>query len=160
MTVPAGFEQRAYVLTTVADPDAITVAELTAGTEVTGDLPAPWNFSATQNYIDVSDISDARDKQRTGTVSPDNLDFEVYRRSTGQVAIDALDDNTEYYLVKFEGSGIADLEAGPAAGDTYDVAFVLTGIKADVSSPRGESRRVAIRAALMDGPFTDLVLVA
>lgn len=155
---PAGFEQRVYVVTTVADPEAITDDEITAGTEITVDLPAPMDFSATQNYIDVSDISDQRDKQRPGTVSPDNLDFEVYRDDDTQIAYAALDDDTEYYIVKFEGGSIAGDD--PASGDTCDVAFVQTGIKADVSSPRGESRRVAVRAALMGGPFRDVEVQA
>ncbi|HEY7824811.1 MAG TPA: hypothetical protein VIG24_18370 [Acidimicrobiia bacterium] len=135
-----------WVLTTVADVTGPTVAEITAGTEITADLPAPLNFSGTTNYIDTSDISDRQDKNQVGTISLDNLDFEIYRDKTSQVAYDALANETDYYILKFEGGNIA--AADPAAGDTCDVATVTVGIKSDVSSPRNDSRRVTVPAGI------------
>lgn len=142
MSRRAGFQQRVWVLTTVSDINAITVAEITAGTEITSDLPNPVNFGGTSNAIDTSDISDRQDKQILGTFSPGTIEFEVYRDSATETAYDALADETEYTLVKFEGGSIAG--ASPAAADTYDAAPIIVGTKSDVQSGRNESRRASV----------------
>lgn len=148
MVRPAGFEQRVWVLPSASTLSAITVAEITAGTEITGDLPAPVNFSGDTNYIDVSDISSRQDKNQVGTISLGELAFEIYRDKTSQVAYDALDNETDYVLVKFEGGNIAG--ASPAASDTYDAAAITVGIKSDVTSPRNDSRRVNVPAGIRE----------
>lgn len=158
MVRPAGFEQRVWVLPTAADLAAITVAEITAGTEITGDLPAPVNFAGTTNYIDVSDISSRQDKNQVGTISLGELTFEIYRDKTSQVAYDALDNETDYVLVKFEGGNIAG--ASPAASDTYDAASITVGIKSDVTSPRNDSRRVNVPAGIREAIAWDGVVAA
>lgn len=146
MVRPAGFEQRVFVLVT-ATPTAPTAAQILAGVEITSDLPAPINFSGTTNFIDVSDISDRQDKQQVGTISIDNLEFEIYRHKAAlQLAYDALDNETDYYILKFEGGSIAASggEGAPAAGDHCDIAQVTVGIKSDVTSPRNDSRRMKV----------------
>ena len=149
MVRPAGFEQRVWVLPATGTLSALTAAQISAGVEITSDLPAPVNFSGTTNYIDVSDISSRQDKNQVGTLSLGELSFEIYRhKAAAQLAYDALDNETDYYLVKFEGGKIAG--ANPAAGDTYDAAAVTVGIKSDVSSPRGESRRVTVPAGIRE----------
>ena len=154
MVRPAGFEQRVYVLPAVAHMEAPSSQELGAGVEITGDLPAPINFSGTTNFIDVSDISDRQDKNQVGTISLDNLEFEIYRDKSDQVAYDALENETDYFLVKFEGLGTTE----PDADDICDVAAVTIGIKSDVSSARNESRRVTIPAGIRSAVAWNAVL--
>lgn len=159
MAIPMGFEQRVYVLTSIASATlAPTAAEVTAGTEITADLPAPVNFSGTQNFADTSDISTAQDKQQTSTVSIDNLSFEIWKRTTGGVAYTALANNTSYYIVKFEGGNIAG--ADPAAADVCDVAYVEVGLKIDASSPRGEARRKSVPMGLLSAIAWDVAVLA
>jgi hypothetical protein len=159
MVRPAGFEQRVWFLPTIASATlAPTVAEITAGTEITGDLPAPVNFSATTNFIDVSDIGDQQDKQQTGTTSLGDLSFEIYRDKTSEVAKDALDNGINGYLVKFEGGNIAG--ANPAAADVADVAAVTIGIKTDVTSPRNDSRRLSVPIGVRDAIAWDVAVLA
>jgi hypothetical protein len=158
MVRPAGFEQRVWVLPTAANLAAITVAEITAGDEITGDLPAPVNFSGTTNYIDVSDISSRQDKNQVGTISLGELSFEIYRDKTTQTAYDALDNETDYVLVKFEGGNIAG--ASPAASDTYDAAAITVGIKSDVTSPRNDSRRISVPAGIREAIAWDGVVAS
>ena len=159
MVRPAGFEQRVYVLPSIASAAlAPTVAEITAGVEITGDLPAPLNLAGTTNFIDSSDISDRQDKNQLGTLSLANVDFEIYRDKTNQVAYDALDNETDYYLVKFEGGSI--VGADPAAGDVCDVAAITVGIKNDVSSPRNDTRRVSVPVAVREAIAWDAVVLA
>lgn len=147
MVRPAGFEQRVFAVTTLSSLTSPTAAQINAGVEITADLPAPINFSGTQNYIDVSDIGSQQDKQQTGTIAIDNMEFEIYRhKAATQLAYDALPNAAVRYLVKFEGGGIAG--AVPAAGDKCDVAEVTVGIKTDVSSPRNDSRRVKVPVAV------------
>lgn len=159
MVRPAGFEQRVWVLPTIASATlAPTVAEITAGVEITGDLPAPLNFAATTNYIDTSDISDQQDKQQVGTTSLGDLSFEIYRDKTNEVARDALDNGASLYLVKFEGGGL--VGSTPAAGDDADVAAITVGIKTDVSSPRNDSRRMTVPIAVRDAIAWDVAVLA
>lgn len=156
MVRPAGFEQRVWVVVTLTI-GAPTAAQVLAGVEITSDLPAPINFSGTTNYIDVSDISDRQDKQQVGTLGIDNLDFEIYRhKAATQLAYDALDNETDYYLVKAEGGKLAG--ASPAAGDTVDIAQITVGIKTDVTSPRNDSRRVMVPAGIREAVLWDVVL--
>lgn len=147
MARPGGFEQRVWAVTTLGSVTAPTAAQINAGVEITADLPAPINFSGTQTYMDTSDISSRQDKQETGTVAIDNLEFEIYRhKAASQLAYDALPNDAIRYLVKFEGGGIAG--ATPAAGDKCDVSVVTVGIKTDVVSPRNDSRRVKVPVAV------------
>lgn len=148
MVVPAGFEQRVFVVTTLTDPTNPSATEINAGTEITSEMPDPINFSGTTNYIDTSDISDRQDKNQVGNLSLDNITFEIYRPKTGAVAYPALDNETDYYIVKFEGGDLAG--ATPASGDTADVATVTVGIKTDVATPREDVRRVAVPLAIRD----------
>lgn len=157
MVRPVGFEQRVWVVVTLTI-GAPTAAQVNAGVEITDDLPAPINFSGSTNYIDVSDIGSRQDKQQVGTLGIDNLDFEIYRhKAASQLAYDALDNETDYYIVKFEGGGIAG--ANPAAGDRADIAQVTIGIKTDVVSPRNDSRRVMVPAGVREAILRDVVLV-
>lgn len=157
MVRPAGFEQRVWVVVTLTI-GAPTAAQVLAGIEITSDLPAPINFSGTTNYINVSDISDRQDKQQVGTLGIDNLDFEIYRhKAASQLAYDALDNETDYYIVKFEGGRLAG--ANPAAGDTADIAAVTVGLKTDVTSPRNDSRRTMVPAGIREAIVWDIALV-
>lgn len=149
MVRPAGFEQRVFVVTTLSSTTSPTAAQINAGVEITADLPAPINFSGTQNYIDTSDISSAQDKQQTGTIGIDNMEFEIYRHTvSAQLAYDALPNGSVRYLVKFEGGNAPAFGSPVIATNICDVATVTVGIKTDVSSPRNDSRRVKVPVAV------------
>lgn len=144
-TTAGGFEQSVYVLTSVANIAAITAAEITAGVEIHDDMPDPVNFSGTTNYMDTSVISSRQDLSESGTYTPDEIAFDIFRRKTGGVALAALDDETAYYLVKFEGGNIAaGNHATPAAGDTYDAVQITVGTKSDASTGRSDPRRISV----------------
>lgn len=143
---PTGFGQKVYIVTTLGSVTAPSAAQINAGVAIQSDLPEPVNFSATQNYIDTSPLQQ-QDEQQAGTVSIDNLEFEIYRHKTGaQAAYDALPNGAVRYIVKFEEGGMAGATA--ASGDICDVATVVVGIKSDVSSPRNDSRRVRVPVAV------------
>lgn len=156
---PAGFEQRVFVALSINDPTAPTEAEIAGAIEITIDLPSPVSFSATTNFMDTSDISSRQDKNQLGNVSLDNLSFEIYRDKENQVAAPALPNETDLYILKFEGGNIANPETGPAAGDICDVATVTVGIKSDVSSPRNDSRRMLVPFAIRDEIAWDATVV-
>lgn len=144
MATPKGFEQRVYFLLSVADINAITATEVNGGTELTADLPSPVPFAGTTNFIDTSDISSRQDKTEPGTLTPENIEFEVYRRNPtdDEIAIPALPDDQVGVLVKFEAGYLAG--ATPASGDTYDAVDVTIGTKSDVSTGRNESNRMTV----------------
>ena len=100
MVRPAGFEQKLFVVTTLSSTTAPTLAQVNAGVEISADMPAPINFSATQQYIDTSPLQQ-QDTQQAGTVSIDNLEFEIYRhKASSQLAYDALPNGAVRYLVR------------------------------------------------------------
>lgn len=143
---PSGFEQVVYVVTTLSSTTAPSAAQINAGVAIKGDLPAPINFSATQNYIDSSPLQQ-QDEQQAGTISIDNLEFEIYRwKTSSQTAYDSLPNGATRYLVKFEGGGMAGATA--AAGDICDIATVVVGIKTDVPAPRNDTRRWKVPVAV------------
>ena len=162
MATKAGFEQSVYVLSTEPTgwPTAITATEVNAGVEIHEDLPNPVNFSGTTNSMDTSVIASRQDRSEPGTLTLDTLSIEAFmRKGTDSVAIPALDDNTEYFLVKFEGGDIADGDHGtPAADDTCDAAKVVVGTKSEVDTPRGEPRRMAIPMEIADTIVRELDL--
>lgn len=153
----AGFQQRVFVAPaeSITDIDTIGTADLETATEITEDLPNPVNFAGTSNFIDISDIGSRQDKQMLGTFSPGTIEFEVYKDDTAQAGYDALDDEGEFVIIKFEH-----LESGdePEAGDVYDAAHVQVGTKADVSSGRNESRRSSVPCAVVGEIVRDAVL--
>jgi hypothetical protein len=151
MPTPGGFQQSVYVLTTVADINHITTAEIEAGQAIHEDLPNPLNFAGTTNYMDTSVIASRQDRSEPGTLTPDNLSFEVFRRrgNTTAVAITALEDEANVVLVKFEGGNIADGDHGDVADDdVYDAVEVTIGTKTDVDTPRGDPRRMMVPASV------------
>lgn len=145
---PTGFGQKVYIVTTLGSVTAPSAAQINAGVAVQSDLPAPVNFSGSQNYIDTSPLQQ-QDTQQAGTIAIDNLEFEIMRHKTGaQLAYDALPNGSVRYIVKFEEGGMAGATA--ASGDICDVATVTVGIKSDVVSPRNADRRVRVPVALND----------
>lgn len=146
---PLGFEQRVFIVTTLSSTTSPTAAQINAGVEITNDLPAPIDFSATTNYADTSPLQQ-QDTQQVGTISIDNLEFPIMRHKGigAQLAYDALPNGAVRYIVKFEGGGI--VGAVPAAGDKCDVATVTVGIKTDLPSPRGERRNVKVPVGITD----------
>lgn len=159
MVRPAGFEQRVFVVTTLTI-GAPTAAQVNAGVEITPDLPAPINFSGTTNYIEVSDISERQDKQQVGTLGIDNLDFEIYRhKEATELAYDALDNETDYYLVKFEGGQAPVYPGAIVATNVADIAQITVGIKSDVVSPRNDSRRAMVPAGIREAIVWSIAIV-
>lgn len=150
MVKPAGFEQRVFAVTTLSSLTAPTAAQINAGVEITVDLPDPINFSATQNYLDSSNVSSAQDQQQTGTTGIDNLAFEIWRDKTpaSQIAYAALPNASVRYLVKFEGGDCPAFPAAIVATNICDVAQVTVGIKTDVTGPRNSLRRTSVPAAI------------
>lgn len=161
MATPGGFEQSVYVLASepAGWPTAITAAEVTGGTAIHADMPDPANFSGTSNRMDTSVIASRQDTSEPGTLTLDSFVIEVFRRESGAVAIPALDDDTDYWIVKFEGGNIAAGDHGtPAAADVCDAAAVTTGTKSDVDTPRPDPRRMSIQMEIREPVVRDLAL--
>jgi hypothetical protein len=160
MPTPGGFMQSVYVLAAepAGWPTAILATEVVAGVQIEVDLPAPVNFAGTTNRMDTS-VLQRQDTSEPGTLTLDSLTVEVFRRTTGAVAIPALDDDTSYWLVKFEGGNIAAGDHGtPAIGDDCDAAAVTVGVKSDVDTPRGEARRMSVPMEITEAVVRDLAL--
>lgn len=159
MVRSAGFEQRVVVVTTLSSMTSPSAAQINAGVRIEGDMPAPINFSGTQNYIDTSPLQQ-QDTQQAGTIAIDNLEFEVYRHKGvgAQLALDSLPNGAVRYIVKFEGGQMVGATA--AASDKCSVAAVTVGIKTDVPAPRNDSRRMKVPVAINEAISYDVTCAA
>lgn len=146
MATSGGFQQSVFLLASApSDINAITVAEIAAGTALHDGLPEPVSFAASTNQMETSVIASRQDRFEPGTQTPDEISIEPYRNTEGDLVVAAITESTEYTLVKFEGGDIAGGDhTTPAAGDTYDAATVVAGSRSDVDTPRPDPRRTMI----------------
>lgn len=151
MATSGGFQQSVYVLTSEpSDIAAITVAEITAGTQIDDGIPEPVSFSATTNQMDTS-VLRRQDRSEPGTQSPDEITIEAYRNAEGDAVVAAFTADADHWIVKFEGGNIAAGDHGTvASGDTYDAVKVVAGARTDVDTPRPDARRTMIPLQIAD----------
>lgn len=105
---------------TVASPAAATVANFTAGTNITKQVNEVNGFSFTNNPISVPDMDSRFSSQVTGEDTAENSNFVMYElKGTPADTIRPLlaKDATGY--VAFFYAGLAG--ASPAAGDKYEL---------------------------------------
>ena len=114
-----------YWLTTVADTQAVTVAEAGAGVDLTPDSQSVPGIPRTGNLIDTADMANKFESRDVGTRGGDVATLTIFRDDTTETAYDTLTEDARGYLMYFR-KGLAG--ATPAAGDEYDIfpAAVLT----------------------------------
>lgn len=138
----------------VADTDAPTLTEITAGTDVTpflSTIDTPLDGDA----VDSSDLSSAFNKTVAGTYGG-NVSGEMYRDDTADTAWAAFDRNTEGYFIirRFGGSGVAWANLDEA--EVYHVRIIS---KSPSSLDRNSVQMFTIDAAVLDEPVLDAGVV-
>lgn len=137
-------EIRVAFVATIASPAAPTVAELTAGVNLTPFLRRNGlSRPQTGNTIDASDLASRQNKQAAGTYGGDSWTVRAYRDDTADTAWDTLEPGTDGYLVvrNFGGSGEAF-----AAADEIEVApiTVVSRSAADTADNEMQSFEAAL----------------
>lgn len=138
---------------TIANTSAPTVAELTAGTDVTpflSTIDTPLDGDA----VDSSDLASAFNKTVAGTYGG-NITAEMYRDDTTDTAWTTFDRNTEGYFVirRFGGSGTA-----WAISDSAEVYYVRIITKSPTSLDRNSVQMFSIDAAVLEEPVLNAVV--
>jgi hypothetical protein len=147
-------EVRIYWATTIADPSAPTVAEITAGTDVTGfisSVDTPLDGDA----VDASDLSSAFNKTVAGKFGG-NVNATMYRDDTADTAFDLFPRNTTGYLVirRFGGSTTA-----IAVANDVDVWNLRVITRSDVALDDNTVQAFTTAFAALDEPDIDVAVV-
>lgn len=148
-----------HIVDSIASESAPTVAELTAGTEVTGFLtPAGLDTPEEGTDADISSIASARDFSIPATIGGE-LSGEFYRDDTADDAWDAMARLTETHLVigRFGGTGTSN---ALIATDTAEVWPVRVSQRNPSRITRGEALRFVVTFALSGDPTLDATVTA
>jgi hypothetical protein len=102
-----------FWLTTAVDYTALTLAEITAGTELTKDLAEIAGWEVTSNSIDTPDFASRFTSKVPGLTSVSDSSLTFYGSSDGQDVRQTLSRDDIGYLVAMDG--------GQTAGNVMDV---------------------------------------
>lgn len=148
-------EVRIWWVDTISDPSAPTVAEITAGTDITGFLSS-LDTPLDGNAVDSSDLSSAFNKTVAGKFGG-NVNAQMYRDDTADDAFDLFPRNTTGYLVirRFGGSDVAE-----AAGDEVDVWNLRVITRSDVPLDDESVQAFMANFAALDEPEINVTVAA
>lgn len=145
----------AYVAT-IADTSAPTVAELTAGVNLTPFmLRNGLSTPQTGSTVDTSDAASRQNTQAAGTYGGDNWSYRGYRDDGTDTAWDTLEPGTEGFLVirRFGGS-----DAAFAAADKVEVAPIEVVSRSMNDTADNESQNFTASLAVTGQVKTDAVV--
>ena len=148
-----------HIVNTIASQAAPTVAELAAGTEVTGFLtPAGLDTPEEGSDADISSIASARDFSIPATIGGD-ISGEFYRDDASDDAWDAIPrlQITNLVISRFGGTGT---DNAIIATDTVEVWPVRVSQRSNSRITRGEALRFTSTFALSGDPDLAATLTA
>lgn len=154
-------EGRVDFVPTIADPSAPTVAELAAGTPLTGQLTGDGipNIPLEGSTIDISDGASKFNKTAPGTFGGQQIEMMLYRDSeTGsETAYTALPRDTAGFIVirRYGGSTTAF-----AAADVVEVAQGTVITRENQKPARNEPEKYRVQFTIEAEPQQDAVVVA
>jgi len=147
-------EVRIYWVTTISSTAAPTVAEITAGTDITGfisSLDTPLDGNAPE----ASDLSSAFNKTVAGKFGG-NVSAQMYRDDTADTAFALFPRGTTGYLVvrRFGGSTVA-----IAMADDVDVWYCRVITRSDVALDDESVQAFTVEMAALDEPDINVAVV-
>ena len=155
---PDGYT-KVHIVDTIVSMAAPTIAELTAGTEVTPFLtPAGLDTPEEGTDADSSSLASARDFSIPATIGGDIVG-EFYRDDTDDDAWDAMPRLQQTHLVisRFGGTGT---DNAIAATNPVEVWPVRVSQRSPSRLTRGEAQRFTVRFALESDPELEAVATA
>lgn len=140
-------EVRVWWVMTIATPSAPTVAEITAGTDITGFLSS-LDTPLDGNAVDSSDLSSAFNKTVAGKFGG-NVNAQMYRDDAADTAFALFPRNTTGYLVirRIGGSTTA-----IAMADDVDVWNLRVITRSDVALDDESVQAFMVNFAALDEP--------
>lgn len=145
-----------WFVPTIASPSlAPTTAEVTAGTDLTGQMAEVNGFTFSNNPIDVPDMASAFVSKIGGEDATQDSDITFYEDKTTNPIMTAMVKGTSGYVVIF-AAGIAG--SSPAAGDKADVWPVNVTSNARQYSAGNEAAKYQVKFATTAPPGTNKAL--
>jgi hypothetical protein len=141
---------RVFFLDTVSDLDGPTVAEITAGTELTSQLTVDGvGFSGNRNNASQAMLGDAYVAEEPGTWNvAGSLTF--VRDDSGSLAYDTFDYRTRGFLVFLNYGGEVE------DGNLVDVYAVASHKPTPMASAENEYQKVEVQFAVSEAPHFDV----
>lgn len=150
--LPFDGNMRVFVVDSIADEAAPTVAEIDAGTEITSFIPKNgWGASNSANRVDTGDLSTLYDSEVLGTWKI-TLDLTILRDDTTDTAWDEFQTHgaqTHIVVLPFKGTGSV------AASDVCQVYPVETGQATPNQSAANERQTASVPLAVTGEPSLD-----
>lgn len=148
-------EVRIVWVMSIADPSAPTVAEITAGTNITGFISS-LDTPLDGNAVDSSDLSSAFNKTVAGKFGG-NVNAQMYRDDTADTAFSLFPRNTTGFLVirRIGGSDNAVI-----AGDDVDVWPLRVITRSDVALDDESVQAFTVNFAALDEPDIQVAVAA
>lgn len=140
---------RVFLVPTIASLAAPTVAEITAGDELTADIAAINGFEFTNSPIQVPDMASAFTSQIGGEDTTADSNMEFWEKGTTDATHDALVKGTAGYIVFFY-QGTAG--ASPAANDDCEVWPCVVTSNSRMYSADNEAAKYRVAFSLTDPP--------
>lgn len=135
-----------YFLTSASDYTALTLAEITAGTELSGDLAEVAGWEVTSNNIDAPDYASRFTSKVPGNTSVADSSLTFYGSQDGQDVRTVLSRDTAGYLVVQDG--------GAAAGNKMDVYPVTVSSLGKVRS-NSDAFKIQVSFVITQVPSED-----
>lgn len=155
--LPFDGNYRLFVVDSIADITAPTVAEIAAGTEITTFVPKNgWSVTNTSNRVDSGNIATQYDAEVLGTWKM-QIDLTVLLDDTSDTAWDEFQTHaaaTHLVVLPYKGSGT------PAAGDKAQVYPVETGQATPAASAANERQTATVPCAVTAEPSLDGAVAA
>ena len=146
-----------WFVPTISDPDAPTVAEVIAGTELQDELADITGFGFSNNPIDTPDMGSAFVGKIPGEDTTENSDMTFYEDTTSNPILSALAKGSSGYVVIFP-QGTAG--AAPAAADTCDVWPATVASNTRIYSAGNEAAKDRVMFTLTAEPSIDATVAA
>lgn len=146
---------RFFFVPTIADVTDVTVAEVTAGTELTDDLAEVNGFTFANSPIQTPDMGSKFVSQIPGEDSTDDSGMVFYQDDDNTDIYDAMVKDTSGYVVIFD---LGTAGANPAAADVVDVWPVTISSRAKRYTADNEAAKFEVKFAMTDPPTYDVPL--
>lgn len=146
-----------YFVSTIADIDAPTEAEMAAGTDITCDVAEISGFSFSNSPIDVPDMCSPFVKSIPGEDTAEDSSITFYEDNTSNPTRTLLLKGVEGYMALFP-YGVTG--GAPSAGDELEVWPVSVASSTREWSAGNEPARFMVEFTITDVPDQDAVVVA
>ena len=148
-----------HLVTSIDDPSAPTIAEVEAGTDLSGFLVPSLSTPGGGQVIQSPDVGSSFTKTGAGTHGGQPYTAEFYRDDTADTAWDALPPGTTGFFVVARMGG-SDTGDALQATDLVDVYAIEVADRSPTDVGENEHQRFVVTAAVTDDPNEQVAIAA